>query len=223
MVFFEFGYDSRLDDYQIVKGVHSGSAEAVKMEVFSLKGNTWRTIQVIAPTTVSRLEPTSLNNGVLHWLSKVNDPCKKSVIVSVDLAEDKFLEMTPVPDYIPKDTRIYIKVLGDCLYVYAIDTVYWEAWIVEGSGTKASWTRLFKYCSNPTVFVWTECSLQILWVSKNGNILLNTDGWELVLYNPKEQTLKQYRVPNDGDDGFLATAYMETLVSPNAPDGSIIE
>ncbi|KDP33069.1 hypothetical protein JCGZ_13606 [Jatropha curcas] len=116
---------------------------------------------------------------------------------------------------------IYLKVLGGCLCVCATTyTLYCEAWTVEGNGTRASWTRLFKFSSDPL----SGCKywLEVLWVSKNGNVLFNLDGWELVLYNPEEQTLKQYRVPNDGD-WFLATTYMKTLVSPNAPEGSIME
>ncbi|KAJ0093769.1 hypothetical protein Patl1_26050 [Pistacia atlantica] len=49
---------------------------------------------------------------------------------------------------------------------------------------------------------------------KNGKVLLDFDGRELVVYNTKEETLRNFLIDDDWDH-FAAVIYEESLMSPN--------
>ncbi|EEF42009.1 ubiquitin-protein ligase, putative [Ricinus communis] len=215
-LFYGFGYDSKLDDYKIVRGASSASCNEVQMEVFNLKGNRWRAIQNLHCNVRFQGSAIALN-GILHWL--VDQLNEGLMIVSLDLAEEKFLEMVVLPDYVTENWGTELKVLGDSLSVCSSShTTNFEAWTVKGYGSKASWLKLFSFNSDPL----PGCKywLNVLWVAKNGNVLLNYEGLEIIVYNPKEQTLKQFNVPNNWH-WFEAITYIESLVSPNAGNGSV--
>ncbi|OAY60633.1 F-box/kelch-repeat protein At3g06240 isoform X2 [Manihot esculenta] len=212
-LFSGFGYESHLDDYKVVRGSISASSSEVEMEVFNLKGNEWRRKTNLHCSAAFTGSATYLN-GVLHWLVEEKYPNRRYLIVSFDLAEEKFLEMVTVPDHISQNSHLDLKVLrGFLCACNGTYDPYYEAWIMKGYGPEASWTRLFSFCSDPL----PGCKywLQVLWAAKNGNIVLDYEGWELVVFNPEEKTVKQFTVPNEWDC-FEATTYIESLVSPNA-------
>jgi hypothetical protein len=72
-------------------------------------------------------------------------------------------------------------------------------------GVGESWTK---------VLVVDPCMVRPLCLWKNSNILMAKDGKELVLFNRKDGTFKNFKV--DGiPNMFFANLYVESLVSPN--------
>jgi F-box interacting protein len=219
--FYGFGYDVKLDDYKIVRVSIStstnstdGSNSETKVEVFTLKSNIWRTIQDLRCSVL--LEgPGTLANGALHWLVRQeNGGSKKCVMVSFDLSEEKFLEMVPLRGLTEDDSSwdLELKVLGDWLCLYSHYGLICEAWIMKEYSSEASWTRFLRFNgeSIPGGKYW----FRLLWVTKNGNVVYDLDGREVVFYNPDEDTARPFIIYHEGD-WFESTAYIESLVSPN--------
>ncbi|XP_055961380.1 F-box/kelch-repeat protein At3g06240-like [Mercurialis annua] len=216
-----FGYDLKLDDYKLVRIASSASCIEVQMEIFNLKANTWRTVHNL--NCCVRLQGGSIValNGVLHWL--VGQENEGMMIISFDLAEEKFLDMIQVPDYVTENWGInpgtQLRILQDSLCMCSgSHTTNFEAWKAERYETKVCWTKLFSFSNDqlPGCKYW----LNVLSVAKNGSILLNYEGLEILIYNPKEQTLRRFDVPNDWHY-FEAITYIESLVSPNSVNGSV--
>ncbi|XP_050228398.1 F-box/kelch-repeat protein At3g06240-like isoform X2 [Mercurialis annua] len=190
ILFHGFGYDFRLDDYKLVRAAHSSSTNQLKMEIFNLKENVWRSADnVLHFDCVLECSPVALN-GVLHWLVYQRDSTKYA-IYSFDLVEEKYLEIVIVPDHVSEYLDIESKILKESLCVcsccYPED---YEAWMANGYGSEARWTKLFSVWSEQLPLY--EKSLHVLWVAKNDN----KSGW------------------------FEAITYMETIVSPNAYNSS---
>ncbi|KAG6793266.1 hypothetical protein POTOM_002464 [Populus tomentosa] len=81
------GHDLRLDDCKIVRDSISTYTNIIelKVEVLTLKSNTWRTIQDLE-SSVAIQGAGTYANGVLSWLAqKESVPNKKLVTVSFDL------------------------------------------------------------------------------------------------------------------------------------------
>ncbi|CAK7329221.1 unnamed protein product [Dovyalis caffra] len=161
--FYGFGYDSQLDDYKIIVGSmctspnRHGSKIETKVEVFTLKSNSWRTVQDLC-FSVLLGGPGALANGVLHWLV-TQDSGRPTAMVSFDLVEEKFQEMVPLRGL--TGDAIYwhyeLGVLGEwlCLYSdYGLSSDC-EAWIMKEYSSEASWTSFlrFKGESNPGAWI----------------------------------------------------------------------
>ncbi|XP_065858813.1 F-box/kelch-repeat protein At3g06240-like isoform X2 [Euphorbia lathyris] len=209
-----FGYDSVIDDYKVVRGAASTSGSEIKMEVFNLKADKWRSIKDLQSNIYLNGSSISVN-GFLHWLVPVeNDPNPKLGIISFDLVEEKFLKMVEVPDDVTQklgSNSLRIQRVGEnlCICTDWYGDCY-EAWIMKRDGREISWRKLYSFSSDPL----PGCKywLEVLWVGKNGNVVFDLDGRELVVYNPEEESSSQYDI---NWDGFEAITYMETLISPN--------
>ncbi|KAK9287762.1 hypothetical protein L1049_016202 [Liquidambar formosana] len=217
-----FGYDSCMGDYKVVRVARPATSSdfaSTMVEIFSLKTSSWRRIQDVDPRIVL-FGPGSPLNGVLHWFGEREiGQDLSSVIISFDLAAEKFQEVVQVPD--PDVVTLSIRdfrVLGEYLSISCSDFEdYAEIWVMKEYGVKASWTRLvtLKSDTEPICEEW----MAALWYSKNDEILIDMDGIILAMYNPKENTCRILLV--DDDCGWLESfVYVESLVSPNVNDGT---
>lgn len=202
---FELGYDFSTDDYKVV-GIRSSDKSTI--EIFSLKTNSWRTIQLTLPSLGGQ---GFFLNGALHWLSQ--GELGKNVIVSFDLAAEKFLEVVQLPDY--DHTRTYDQqfcILGGCLSILNDCGDFLDLWVMKEYGVKGSWTKLVAISRDKLPH---EYGLSPLCFSKNGEVLIDVDERELIVYDLKGETWR-YLVEVDSD-WFKTTMYIESLVSPNIP------
>ncbi|XP_055961521.1 F-box/kelch-repeat protein At3g23880-like [Mercurialis annua] len=218
ILFHGFGYDFRLDDYKLVRAAHSSSTNQLKMEIFNLKENVWRSADnVLHFSYVLEGSPVALN-GVLHWLVSQHNSTIYA-IYSFDLVEEKYLEIVLVPDHVSKNLGTELKILGASLCVCSsCYPEYFEAWMMNGYGSKACWTKLFSISSEE--LPGCEDSLHVLWVARNGNVILIMDSCQVVVYNPTKRSSKEF-YPDNESCWFDAITYMETIVSPNAHISSI--
>lgn len=92
-----FGYDSRTDDYKIIRGVFlKGGVRRSSFRVSNLKSNIWRNIgPVLKYYFISSVGV--LWNGALYWLMGDAENKKDVIILSFDLSKEEFKKI-PQPD-----------------------------------------------------------------------------------------------------------------------------
>ncbi|KAK6266054.1 hypothetical protein QUC31_016891 [Theobroma cacao] len=155
----------------------------------------------------------------MHWLAR--RVSSRTKIVSFDLAEEKFQEVVPQPARMDENHYVAtmgLGVWGDCLslFIECAENLY-EGWFMKEHGVKSSWTRLF---SSPVDPLPGFKHWQIgLCYTKTGKLVIDYDGWRLVVYDPQEQRFEPFAIRNNWD-WFHSIIYFESLVSPNLDDVS---
>ncbi|KAG5554860.1 hypothetical protein RHGRI_012430 [Rhododendron griersonianum] len=204
-----FGYDSSIDDYKVVnicyydEEADAGSADNV-VGVYALKTNSWRRIEN-SPYDHSCFGHHSgaFVCGALHWVARKG---MDDVIVALVLADEKFRTLpSPAPDCI----GALICVLGGCLCVFVRQfyPYYPDVWVMKEYGVKDSWMKFTVTCDN-IYDPWRPLSL-----SRTGQVLLNEQGKNLVLFDPREEESKELVVQGLPTQ-FEVGTYVESLVSP---------
>ncbi|OMO79003.1 hypothetical protein COLO4_24613 [Corchorus olitorius] len=210
------GYDFLTDDYKLLR---VGSSCSSDVEVFTLKTNVWRRSSDLQQGIELNGNGIFLN-GSLHFLAtQVSGPTKIKVIVSFNLAQEKIEEVVAVPDHLQEKDDAVLGVSGDCFCIFFSDysADLYEGWVMKEFGVKSSWTRLF---SNPIEpFPGYKYWQNALCYTKSGKVVIDHDGWELLLYDPKEQTIKNFAIEYE-DHYFHPIIYSESLVSPNFDDAA---
>ncbi|KAJ6424213.1 hypothetical protein OIU84_025068 [Salix udensis] len=130
------GYDSSIDDYKFVipSCTTANGSEQIMVEVLTLKTNVWRKVlEICQGTTLVGTYRGLFCNGAVHWLGKQENGSKKeNVIVSFDVAEERFKEVLGM-------SGNFLCALGEC------HGSYFEAWIHEQEyDSSASFRRLFR-------------------------------------------------------------------------------
>ncbi|WCJ25549.1 F-box family protein [Euphorbia peplus] len=219
-MFYGFGYDSHSDDYKIVRGLVSTCRKKVRLEVLSLKACEWRVSQDVHSSFTLNINRAfnSSSNGFHHWLVELPD--RKLGIVSLDLGEEKFLKMVPVPaDITNRLSGLKLRGVGDDVWVSKnslYPTDYLEGWMMKRDGSKISWTKLYSFSklTVPSLIKLSKWRAEVIWVGIDGKVLINWYGFDLILYDPDEQTSSETGLMGNGCN--YPVTYMETLVSPNA-------
>ncbi|CAK8532267.1 unnamed protein product [Lathyrus sativus] len=159
-----FGYDLVRDDYKVIQNAtewircsieDTESNESI-WELYSLKTNSWRKLDVNIPLGSVTLGATVHTSGVCHWWDK-NEDC----LVSFDLGCEVFYK-TPLPLHVdgnfyyePKDKR-FMALNGSISFIttYAANdgstTSTFHISILGEYGVKESWTKLFIIESLPS-------------------------------------------------------------------------
>ncbi|OWM67582.1 F-box/kelch-repeat protein At3g23880-like [Punica granatum] len=217
--FYGLGYDSKTNDYKVVRGHYMepggrSSSSHTSIEIFSRNMDSWRRVQYDA-VEFRGTDVGAYADGSLHWLrGNESEPVNK--IVSFDLSEEMFHEtvpMTGINDF-EKLPLEGLCVSGECLLVYRGCNfgADFEAWMMKWEGKESSWSKL---CSVPRdALPFTKYWLNPIDFTVDGKVLFNSAGWELCLYDQKENALKRFDFENDWVFDGSAT-YVESLVSPH--------
>ncbi|KAL6196752.1 hypothetical protein ACLB2K_032366 [Fragaria x ananassa] len=170
-----FGYAPSVKDYMFVK-IHKGCS----VLIFSLKNNSWKTVQDFPYKHLLKNPGTTLN-GAVHWLCM--GPDHLPVIAALDLAEQKFSGLSP-PESVINSNGYTTGVLRDCLCLLHHNDHDRRRifWIMKEYGVKESWTRIL--IAEPFF------SLQPLCYWKNTKILVARNRREMLLFNPRDGTCK---------------------------------
>ncbi|KAL9380553.1 hypothetical protein Peur_026210 [Populus x canadensis] len=211
------GYDSSTDDYKMViasSATASTRSDQIMVEVFTLKTNTWRTVQGSLPGITLGSYYGEFWNGALLWLGKQESDAAHhlDVIVPFDIEKEKFMEALPLPNHF---YTAVLSISGNCLCVFGTlqpSGSYFEAWLASEYGVKTSWRRLFAV---PVDKLCLDCYSSEMWLTKKGEVLLDNHGSPgiLTLYHPVEDAKKLIKVENDGDPFYESAIYTESLVS----------
>nr|DAD48206.1 TPA_asm: hypothetical protein HUJ06_018143 [Nelumbo nucifera] len=214
-----FGYTSALDEYKVVKIIHTldisrrpGVNRSIIL-VHTLGTDSWRKIGEDVSFQIDRRSGGLLLHGAIHWAAIRLIPVGvMSLIVYFDLEDEAFWELPP-PDIgeVDKDS-FQLGVLRGCLCAFhSVLGERIDIWIMEDYGKKESWIRRFSYQSR-AIARGLE-SYEPTWFVRDGEIFLKNASGEVVLYHPiRERVLP---LPNAWDREFKRIlGYVRTLVSP---------
>lgn len=228
--FFGIGHDFSLDDYKVVRGVSFESSDGSKetrIEVLTLKSKTWRSMTQHHSSgyTYTMMEGPSVSlNGALHWLERPgNNQNEPLQIFSFDLGEEKFIDFVPFPDNFIDETILYLNMgsLGDSLYLHCYRSgECFEMWVMKDYRVKESWSRVFCISCPSERLPLYEYWVTTVCFTKNGKLVLEVDGRELVMYDGEEQGFKNFRL-NAEWDWFHVVRFQESLVSPCGCDDNV--
>ncbi|XP_058725498.1 F-box protein CPR1-like [Vicia villosa] len=162
--FMGFGYDRVKDDHKVIRNAtewiqctleDTESKESI-WELYSLRNNSWRKLDVDIPLGSITLGATVHTNGVCHWWDRDED-----CLVSFDLSSEVFFK-TPLPMHVDdnlyresKDKR-FMALNGSIAFIttydvnYGIITSTIHISILGEYGVKESWTKLFIVNSLPS-------------------------------------------------------------------------
>uniref|UniRef100_A0A803LRF5 F-box domain-containing protein n=2 Tax=Chenopodium quinoa TaxID=63459 RepID=A0A803LRF5_CHEQI len=153
---FGFGYDSKNDDYRVLKLVQcfliNDMGKFVEAELYSCNDNSWKSVQGIYDFTPDYHRHGVLVSEALHFNARSNK--SDYIIVSFDLQTESFLFF----DYskLIDDTEFYVTAqlteLGRCLCAFVnyhdelreyVDFWKCDIWVMKEYGNNESWVRLF--------------------------------------------------------------------------------
>ncbi|EEF44178.1 ubiquitin-protein ligase, putative [Ricinus communis] len=209
------GYNFSTDDYGVVfasRFTDDGNEETT-VELYTLKNNTWRKIEDVDSTPEPSGRSGIFWNGGLYWLKVKGSDCEKVyIIVSFDMVEKKFKEVLSLPRHFdPSRYKANLGMSGNSLCVFCeCKGSCFETFVLNINGTETFWTKLFSFPHDR----FPGFDNAVLCTTKNGEVVLECDGWKLYLYNPKEGTFRNFEMNNGGDVCELEL-YIESLVSPN--------
>ncbi|XP_026441795.1 F-box/kelch-repeat protein At3g06240-like [Papaver somniferum] len=191
-----FGYDYKIDDYIFVLI----SYERLVMAVYTLRSNSWKSIEVGPGDGV-------FVNGTCHWLVGTRDNSK--VIVSLDISNEKFVELQLPKEPLENNHLLRnVWVLEGCLSVVNAIGVHSEIWVMQTYGVRESWTK--RCVITHSRIIKEMYYLRSMWDFKNGEILLMS-GSNLVLFDAISGEPRRLGKMLKGIEN-----YVESLVSLNS-------
>nr|GMC90003.1 F-box/kelch-repeat protein At3g06240-like [Ipomoea batatas] len=217
--FYGFGYDASVDDYKVVWVVRSKSTNQTTAHVFCIYGgDSWRTINGPDKSIAVHELETAYNHGPmgtllhggLHWLADRGGD-NGGLILRFDLTAETFSEMPQPITGDPNKTFEFLWVAKDRLGLLSTPNLIdcnIEFWAMEEYGVGASWSKLFS----------TGDSLEFgehvapLCVARNGDLIIDLDGWSTVRYNVGEKRFEYLN--GNHPDMHQCSVYVQTMVSP---------
>ncbi|KAL3726670.1 hypothetical protein ACJRO7_031558 [Eucalyptus globulus] len=219
--FYGLGYDPRSDDYKIVEGIHEYFDRFWGAAIFSLKSGSWRRIYF----PIEEIEEIGFNvrdngvywKGALHW--HVYGSWGEIGILSLDLSEDKFHQALSAPE-VERDGQsqgcLKLGIHGTSLFMYSSYGNHIHTWITDEYGRGGSWTKWFSV--DWTNWFGVDClavpkvSIPLV-CTTSGKILFLINREQLILFNPEDNTYKDY-LYSDFYFFIEYAMYLETLISP---------
>ncbi|XP_075495187.1 F-box protein CPR1-like [Primulina tabacum] len=216
MVSHGFGYDSKKDDYKVLKVLEFRDQSTHfpirrGTEIYGLKSNSWKKIEDF-PYSLPLIGGNSRAhvNGSFHTLVYTYESIYPVQIMAFSVETEKHYEVM-----LPKGNRIRnfelnLTVIGGYLGLICTNRSRVVIWVMKEYGVEESWSKLLTIRSREFV--------KPLVYSRDGNkVLLNCDDKRLFWYDLRKKTVEQVHV-----DGipfvFYAVDCVESLVSVGAPN-----
>ena len=210
-----FGYDSKTNDYKVVRAVslkltEDGSVfqnpQPPVVELYSLSTGQWKMLSAPVCVVYGR-QKQAFVNGALHWLASrsttTNDGKNRVHFVLVlDLGDEVFREI------LLPESCTSVSVYGNSIAMFQIgsyDCSYdciFNIWVMKEYGVASSWMKVHQ---NRTLPIQRAVGFR-----RNSEVVLQMFGGRLVSWNPESQKNKDLRII-----GFSFTFvgyYVESLV-----------
>ncbi|XP_009775226.2 F-box/kelch-repeat protein At3g23880-like [Nicotiana sylvestris] len=204
---FGFAYDEFQNDYKVVgvfpiyRCIHLCRIE---VKIYSLKSNSWRSIDHFKGRLLLDDHSGKLVNGKLYWLDKGWN------IVSIDLACEKWAEVEQ-PCSCKKCGFLSLGVFRSDLSAFCNEAwTHVDVWVMKEYGVKESWVKIFTIKSpvDSTANIFYPPIL----MSNEGEILIQFVS-RFTKYNSKDESIKYLDVTNFAPS-LEAQIYVKSLVCP---------
>ncbi|XP_059291532.1 F-box/kelch-repeat protein At3g23880-like [Lycium ferocissimum] len=227
------GHDSANDDYVVVRMImRSPNSMVIKFEVYSLKNDSWRLIQLQPFSYASFRQDEYFNcqslNSRFHWMVLDDNRDDISyVIVSLNLSNDEYKEI-PQPNYqkfsiVDVDYTDVVVLDGQlCVYIHYFGRSF-DLWTMKDYGVQQSWMMML---SIPQHDILASLNLDTSWLGhvqflpfylfENGDFLLKVHTGErkdIMVYKKDKKVLEASILGHETIG--RSYVYTETLISPN--------
>ncbi|XP_026436195.1 F-box protein At3g07870-like [Papaver somniferum] len=176
--------------------------------------NSWKNIQTVPYWIPHHQRPGVLSSGASRWFGKMRDTYSSSVIISLDMSDEKFKVLQlPKEPLESRHTFLSIGELKGCLSVVVeVAKARVEVWVMQDYRVEESWTK--RYIITHERVLERTFHLQLMWGFENDEMLF-TFGGKLGVYDPKSGS---FREPNTSItlSLFGKCNYFESLVSLNS-------
>ncbi|GAU34035.1 hypothetical protein TSUD_16230 [Trifolium subterraneum] len=167
-----FGYDHITHDYKVIQHVDYIGSRIDKYpmlkpfwEIYSLKSNSWRKIDIDIPTMSWSCNNGVYFDGVCHWQELSNK------LVSFNLCNEMCFITPSFLEDLPNDFDVVnLNVLNGCVAIITsrIDSTSFQISILGEFGIKESWIKLFDIER-------MSCNIYPIGIGMNGNIFFKTN------------------------------------------------
>ncbi|CAK9164257.1 unnamed protein product [Ilex paraguariensis] len=204
-----FGYDSNLDDYKVVRIVQFYYEEcdsfSSEVKVYSLKSNSWRTVQQLPYYLCFTCQWGAYACGALHWAVKQRrDPDMPILVVAFDIGTEEY-RLLSQPEYLIEDFDMGLEVLGGCICITCSYDTNIDIWVMKDYGVNGSWTK-FLVVIPPRAPI--REYMKPLAYSKGGEeILLNCDGERFFWYDLALKTFKEATICGSPFSDYVPYSY----------------
>ncbi|KAL2524039.1 F-box protein CPR30 [Abeliophyllum distichum] len=228
-VIYGLGYDSRNDDYKVVRVVEfrnktSHMWECSESDIYSLRSNSWKRVEGFPyPLPFLKGNWGVHVKGALHTLVEdffhvCSDRSVRIMAFSVE-NENHYEVMLPSNIGI-RNFKMKLDVLGGCLCLVCTSKSRANIWVMKEYAVEESWTKLISIDSStidPEDILQPFAYLKPLAYSKNGeNVLLTSDDKRLVWYDLRRKTVKNVSV-SGLPFVFFPELCVQSLISPLGP------
>ncbi|XP_021274992.1 F-box/kelch-repeat protein At3g23880-like [Herrania umbratica] len=215
-----FGFDSGTNDYKAVSIVQFAHRVPVSpvVRIYSLNAGSWKDISERAPACkmieINWTQP--FVKGAVHWLASRregnNSLSYYHMILSLGMNDEAFHEMilprSLAHGYSPQE--IHVSAFQDSItLLHFFNKKYLSIWVMKEYGVAESWTE--------NLVVDLEINMphnvsRLLSFRSNGELLLEIDDGEVILYEPETESkqISLLRIIGDQDYRFL-DSYNESL------------
>ncbi|KAI3466516.1 hypothetical protein Pfo_023179 [Paulownia fortunei] len=206
-----FGYDSRNDDYKVVRVVefrhkitHVWMASETK--IYGRKSNYWRRIEGFPyPLPFLRGNWRVHVNGALHTLVDDPDNMDAARIMAFSVQTEKHYQVMMPQGIRIRGVDVNLDVIGGCLSVVCTNRYRVVIWVMKDYGVKESWVKLLSI--SPPAIERNDFVKPLVYSSDGDKVLLNCDDKRLVWYDLRKKTVENVTV-----DGMPFVFYAEVCV-----------
>ncbi|KAL8046022.1 hypothetical protein ABFS82_08G154300 [Erythranthe guttata] len=216
MTGFGFGYDSRNDDYKVVRvtefrHIINHSSMANVASIYSHRSNSWRGIDPVPyPLTFSRGSWRVHVNGALHSLAQDSGSVLGLIIMGFSLETEMHYPMA-MPDGVRvRGFVLTLDVVGDRLALVCTSRYRAVIWVMEEYGVADSWVELVAL--RCPAIERNDFVTPLVYSKEGDRVLLNCDDKRLVWYDLRTKSV-DYVTVKGLPFAFYAEACVESLVS----------
>ncbi|OMO85407.1 hypothetical protein COLO4_21639 [Corchorus olitorius] len=166
-------------------------------------------------------------NGVPHWcVFRIDQQnfSKTYLIVYFDLENENFKVLVGLPEWGIEEMKFHLGVLGDCLCMSVLSQESLggtEVWAMKEYGISESWMKLFVIPHSSTR-LWPLCfrgKKEVLIAELDEEGITYSEN--LLIFNLKENTLRDFSTHDNYSRGFHFFTYVASLVSPEEHENQL--